>query len=561
MPITLNNFKNQIEPTILQRGRQYFNQHFVIDLEEIEDGRWQTQVEGTEIYIVEIKQTPDGSLDHYCSCLYDWGPQCKHIAASLYAIEETFPQYFESPKKHRKPRKKRKTKAEKLDELLKNISKEDLVEIVRELALGDRQVYNQIDLKFGRQKDKHAYTKQVKDALKEGKDRHGFIDYWGADRAARAVNKIIGQAQKLHDQNLTEEAISILQAVIENVTEAIFHADDSNGSLGGCISYSIIYLGEVAQFLGEVQRNDLRIYLSNEALDEKYSGWDWAWDLAQLAADLITTTDERQQVFQMLDTMAGHSLRSETYAGFLDNFDFYQAQKIKLSVIQRLDGTVEAENFLRQHIENQYFREELVKFLIGKKRLEEAKEVCNNFLLGPNGTHRFYRTFFLQSLLEIAQAQQNNREILRLAKELFLSTHQFIYYELLKNSSFDESWEHILRELLDKSPPDILSQIYVREEMWNLLLEAAYKMSEYSVENYRSVLERQFPKEICDIYERLIYKKLEQTPNRATYQAACRYLRRIKKLGNQGQMRSIIADLQERYKRRPALMDELNKIK
>lgn len=50
METTSANFKELIDPTILQRGRGYYDGGHVVDLEEIQDGYWQALVEGTETY-------------------------------------------------------------------------------------------------------------------------------------------------------------------------------------------------------------------------------------------------------------------------------------------------------------------------------------------------------------------------------------------------------------------------------------------------------------------------------------------------------------------------------
>ena len=94
MQLSLNNFKKEIASHILQRGRDYYDDGCVVSLEEIGDGHWMAEVEGTELYIVEVEQSGDGGIYHTCTCPYDWGPTCKHVAAVLYAIEDTFEEYF-----------------------------------------------------------------------------------------------------------------------------------------------------------------------------------------------------------------------------------------------------------------------------------------------------------------------------------------------------------------------------------------------------------------------------------------------------------------------------------
>src|SRR3972149_3489517 len=88
MNITLSNFESVIDHALVKRGRKYWQHRLVQDLEEIEDGKWTAQVEGTQVYEVRISISDDAVTDYNCTCPYDLGPVCKHEVAMLYAIQE-----------------------------------------------------------------------------------------------------------------------------------------------------------------------------------------------------------------------------------------------------------------------------------------------------------------------------------------------------------------------------------------------------------------------------------------------------------------------------------------
>ena len=78
-------FEEHIAEGILQKGKAYFDNGVVEDLEKT-DGHWLANVHGTEVYEVAIKGIRSiKSWD--CDCPYDHGPICKHVAAVLYAIQ------------------------------------------------------------------------------------------------------------------------------------------------------------------------------------------------------------------------------------------------------------------------------------------------------------------------------------------------------------------------------------------------------------------------------------------------------------------------------------------
>ena len=86
--LTLNNFEDEVNGTILQRGRSYFKQHAIIDLEMTSDDTWVAEVEGTDIYQVEVTlKNNDEITEFYCDCPYD-GDVCKHVVAVFYELRE-----------------------------------------------------------------------------------------------------------------------------------------------------------------------------------------------------------------------------------------------------------------------------------------------------------------------------------------------------------------------------------------------------------------------------------------------------------------------------------------
>ena len=88
--LTLSNFEKQINDTVLKRGKSYYEQGMVVELEEAADNLWQAEVEGSDTYSIEITllNNKKKEIDDYsCSCPFE-GIICKHVVAVLFAIRE-----------------------------------------------------------------------------------------------------------------------------------------------------------------------------------------------------------------------------------------------------------------------------------------------------------------------------------------------------------------------------------------------------------------------------------------------------------------------------------------
>ena len=84
----LANFETEINITILQRGRSYYDDGAVTDFQDMENGQYFAIVEGNEDYEVDLRLAQDGEVLNYsCTCPYD-GEICKHVIAVLYQIKE-----------------------------------------------------------------------------------------------------------------------------------------------------------------------------------------------------------------------------------------------------------------------------------------------------------------------------------------------------------------------------------------------------------------------------------------------------------------------------------------
>lgn len=565
MGITLNNFEQVINTIILERGRDYYDSHRILELEEVESGKWSACVSGAELYDVSIERFPDGALLCYCDCPYDMGPYCKHVAAVLYAISDEYPKYAKD-KEAKLIEKERPSREEKVKAVLNKLSKKELFSILTGLALDDDQLADHLIIRYSdTDGDKKTYRRMVRDALKRGKDRTGFVDYWGAGHAADGVNSILYRAEELIAQGKVHQSLPMLQAVIELLVPAIGRADDSNGLIGYCIDQAFNLLAQAAGALPPKESRVVFKYCLSEAVKEKYAGWDWCWDLAQLAANLISTPAERAKVIKILDRMAARRGDMEGSSIFGSYYDHERAEKIKLSIIER-EGDEDARRaFLEAHVHFHSFREMLANFYIEHGETEKAKSICHDWLKNHQAEAPGYESTFLTILLDLAQQEENNTEIIRLAKALFFDRGRFEYYDLLKKNIPISEWPKYVEELLNDTKTqtrytEVIPKIYVREQMWERLLAQAQRKHRYFIDEYREFLEPRFPDQVCSIYEKVVIEMLEHTSNRQIYQEACTYLRHMQRLGQEQRVSEIIQLMKSKYKIRRAMVEELNKL-
>lgn len=574
MDLTFENFKRELPAQILERGRAYLKDGAVTDLDMIDDMHWTAQVIGSDTYDVDIEQLANGTLACSCTCPYEHGEYCKHVAAVLYAIEERFSDQLK-PRK-RKASTKRAAKKVSLRDLLTKTSQPELAAVLLELAEQDKRIANQLMVRFGAVKpDKAAYSKLVKDALRAHMD-HGFLDYQGSRRAASAVLKLVEQANHMLEQGQWEASVASYRAVVDNVAAAINQADDSDGMLGQAIGEAIDGLRQAATQGTEEQEQALFTDCLTDAQAVHMRGWDWRWGLLNIAADLISTPEQRQQLFAFLDQFQVPVDKPKPdlwrEIGFLGDhlmsrFDAERAASIKLAVIDRLDGDKAAEKFISEHIQLDRFRQMMIERLMKRGDLKQAKELITQGI-SINEQQKLPGLVFgyQQMLLKIAVLEKDTPTVIRLARDLLLNGRDYQYYDLLKEAIPTAEWAAFTDSLIKDAQsrrylPDFVLWLYAREERWSDMLRAAkeYGWTE-SIERYRQELETRFPAEVAAIYEQTAYKMLEPATDRGVYRMACLLLTRMKELGQGKRADEIVRNLKQRFPKRRSLLEELAKV-
>ena len=207
MKIPLSKFESVIEPVIVSRGEEYFDDEAVRELKQLKDGEWIASVEGTEVYKVRISFKGKNVHDYSCSCPYDMGPVCKHVVAVLFAVREGEGDDLKIQKKQMSNSKKStKSTGETFEQMVSRIPREDLNAIIIDYAGRESGIVDYISARRtikASSSDKEEYRQIIQDAVDAVRGRHGFIGYWQASRAVTGAEMVLDKAQEfLERRNL-----------------------------------------------------------------------------------------------------------------------------------------------------------------------------------------------------------------------------------------------------------------------------------------------------------------------------------------------------------------------
>ena len=580
MKIPLNEFEQHIDEDILKRGLRYFKKGCVTSVDELSGGEYEAIVEGSDTYIVQL-HVKNGSVTTFnCTCPYDWGPVCKHEVAVMFYLQQDELGLKAKKKsttktstlsdvagKEKKAVKKKRTIREQLEEILEKLSPEEMRSYIGEFCGKDktfRDLFLAQYLHLIQPVTQEIYSKQIRAVLKSASGRYGYIDYAGARQVGNSMYQLYQLAEKAMNAGSWREAMYMGRAIMEEMTIAIERGDDSNGDLGGSIDNGQDILFRIAQ---ECTDSGIRSELFEYSIDayhrELFEGWDWHYNMLDLAIELQKTEDEKMRILHYLDQIKPKN----------DGWDFRyeEAQKQRLKLIRKTEGKIRANDYLEANITNSDFRRELILKAIEEKNYAKAVALAEKGIAADRKDKPGLAAEWKWHLLNVYQLQNDSEKSVELARNLFLYSGRFStkeMYNIMKKYVPAADWKVFFEQLVaDRIKSEqwvsfyTIADMYTWENQWEKLLSLLIKNP--SIDNISHVekyLAKQYAEQLVDLYSKEIQVFIEKNISRSHYQTACKYIRRMKKLGGQDKTEELIAFLRSTYPQRRALMEKLDKV-
>ena len=565
MNISISQFLQTAGPAILDRGRDYFRNGHVISFEEIQPGEYEAVVEGTEDYIVNLTVI-DGNLeDCSCTCPYDYGSVCKHIVAAVMYLQKEESGLQESTqikKTGKKPAAKKKTVSEQVDEMLGSLSHNDLKEFIKKQCISDPEFRRSFISGFlykTSEESPEKYREQVKGILRSAKGRDNFISWSRVGMVGKAVNTMLEIANRHVNEGNLMSAINICFPVAEEMVKALDYADDSDGDIGENINMAFDVIATIPE---SGITEEIRLHLLDQVLKHykknTFSGWDWQTDLLEIAVQLVKSEKEADTVMSLLHIHAHYEYESE------------QMTRLEYELIKKMKGEDEAYEFIEQNLDNPELRRKALEKTIRSGDFGKAEALAIDGIKLDSKDKPGLAMEWHDWLLRIAMKKDERGKIIEYARYLFVNgfRHDQDYYAILKKHIDKSEWhnvaEGLISEIRKKSHPseiDVIAKIYIEEQWWQRLLDLINGNRHLqTIQHYEKYLSDLYPADLAEIYEKGIRDYLKRVEGRNHYQEACRYIRRMIKLGARKKVDELILSLRREYPKRRALLDELSKI-
>lgn len=551
--MNLLNFETYFDDVILERGRDYFIHGHVEKVNEKGENQYVVYVMGSGNYKVNVSLSETQEvLDSNCDCPYDWGDDCKHLAAALFALREALQLPVNDDEE-----------PVDLEIILANLSKDELIRIVLDLSDEYDEVEKKLLFHYAPAEDEVvASQKLIKEYMHQSMSG-GFIDWRSVDHALQGAELTLDKVRAKINTDEAESAVLLSILVLSNVVDMLQFCDDSSGSVGFVIHDSLTLIDEAVStsidHLDDQRQEIIFDFIMNEAMNDRYDGWsDWRIGLLKICIYFGGHATFRRKLENQLDELIENSTGSSWHVEYeKDNLNL-----LKLALLERYDGEEAVQAFINEHIQNSPFREKAIQRFMKKGDFLEVVNLCIEGEATdkqyPGLVRRWekYRLQAYEGLGDITGQQE--------LMHLFLLRDEFEYYAKLKKLYEPNEWEKVLKQLIktfekQSQLPSAYVDILIEENMKAKLLEYC-KSHISSIRNLYPHLVDDYFAEVNQMFVEFIERNAGQARDRKAYKHVCSLIKIYKQACGDSPAYTLIDQLKQKYKRRPAFVDELGKL-
>lgn len=540
--LSLKTFELEVNDTVLRRGRQYYGEGAITDLQETGKGYWYAKVNGTESYTVEIALRGYDTIKSYsCGCPYKEGA-CKHIVAVLLNIRD-------------------------------EIAKKQAVK--KAVRAADKDSTKGVG---------KAYRQQIKDFIKSN-TRKGFIDRSSSQVLAGMLRPLLTEADEWMKQGMVKEASILVKSLLAEVINVITCCDDSGGRISDTLFHIIQQLRTIA--IAENTPTDIRIdifdFLSGSLHDPIYFDYgDFGYELTPVYQALALQLDKQQPFLQFVDERLKEAA-SKTYSSYENGYFL----SLKIAFLKATGQETEAQQLVQQHLHVVGVRQGEVgeaidkgDFTVARKLIAEGIEIAiaeNLWGVVDEWEKRLLQIAVLEK--DIATVRSYTRKF---AVDRIFDKE---YYDQWKDTFSAAEWKEVIDAYISQvaakvmaeyeqhkgrswsSPyPELLkllAPVYIEEQYWQPLLDLLSKEPDLvQLQKYHPYLYSHYRKELLALYLPAFEDQGDYSGSRNDYAKLAKNMKKVMELIPEGReaIIAIAEKLIDKHPRRPTMISELEKI-
>lgn len=540
------NWSKLFKDNVLGRGYEHYSQGRAA-ITGVENGIISADVSDGDTFKIRIIMNKGGIADMTCTCqLACEGSNCSHMAAALFAYYKCTPDSC-------------KDSTDEVDELLSAADPDTLRRFLSSVLKDSKELFlkfKSLDSSFFSMPQYRAY---IDDLIAEY-SINGAVEHHSAGALARRLTEILSSnISHMIDNGLLHESFALLSYLTRKLENT--DIDDSGGDIETfthlCTDCAITLLGKCSIELKREIFNEIieKIYASDCAISDEF--------YEELLIHSFREPEFAPQKIEYADRNICFYMNRPSGDVRVYRVEYWLCCKLQ---IMYDSGCSEdrLRSFLRANYRFRKIRLWFIDHYINTKQFDAAVTVINDSIKYDAAIPGSEKTYKLK-LKEIYRLSGNRAEYLDLLWEIVKNPElwSFPAYTELRSFYSDKAWitkrETIFSHITNSY---VLAELYAAEKMYPELLDSALKCNGlYLADKYIDILFPLYPDKLSNKYIDEVNKLARMATNREAYKQLVTILRRILKFPDgKNKVSEIVSQWRAQYKRRRAMMEELDKI-
>lgn len=514
----MEGWRGAFDQTILERGREYFEDGRVSSLVFKTPLEFETTVFGNKPYHVKVQLSECGDLvAGDCECPYFEEDNCKHLAAALFAWEMS------------------ESDNSRDNQLLGS----DENNTVPELAKRFIQICR-------------FYT-----------GRDNYVEYWEAYRFTREAQNFLNLNVHtlINDQQLAQSFELILKILRIFLDTPM---DDDGGIYEFC-QCCLENLDEIYQIADAKLRREMydritknlqlpppKIEYSEPYLETLEKFWSDHFNAPEFYDNKCKLIEQKIQ-----------NCMSDNSEEFIARYGLEKWLLSKAKLVEACaKSPSEVEEFYLQNYNYDWVRRRYIDWMIRSKDYQKAFRTLTKLIDECNNDYNC-KVYYHQQLAVSEALRDINTQKQCLLQLLRLDDEILENYNKLKKLYPSAEWNKVRKKIILKVPNGYVRlQLFDLENMLpELKSEIAASRDLGLLDDYRKKLASEYPEEILDYYYQFLQEEASCASDRKHYHWLASVLRHLSKLpGGKDVASRIVAEWRKKYSRRRAMMEELERL-
>ena len=543
----MQNWKSFFDKKILDRGFEYYKSGMVSNIDLSED-MISAVVEGNnDEYEIEIEFEDGVPSEMYCTCPYaDDGNYCKHMAAVLYKWEQE-ENNDNSYNQHKISIDELVAKADETSIrrfLIDIMRKDDKLVLRFQSMISDNNVSADIG----------EYIKSV-DLLIESYARYdGFMDYYDVESISDDLGKYDNVVEKLIDAQRYIDAFELTFHIFSEVAKIDFCDDEYNVDIEGIFENMTGFWRNIIKFADQkTQDNIFYRLLAADSGDDN--------GVYFIRVFIYSEFEDERYYSEILQHIQSKIDKFKNNSSWEHDYKLKDLVKTKLRLMHKKNGlSLDAINYCKEYWYYEDIREWLAEKYVYENQYANAIKIYEEI---ENDSHFKWRSdYYKRKLKELYLLTGQKEKYEKKVWELVIHHFSISEYRELKKLFSEDEWQKKREEIIRMVGKEHLPEIFNEEKMYDKLLESMKGKYINVLMTYDSILGKYYPQEVLGMYENYLNSCAERTADRKIYQSWVRILEHMKIFnGGTVTVEKIISEWRLKYRNRPAMLDELSKIR